>query len=116
MWPDTGCSDDRTYADDAKGAAADEVKGGQRIAHRSDEWRSGFAPRNVPLARLATCCRASDSMTCTRIGEMFGAAPILPSVTVCLFGGAALVVFAATRFAKASETVRVSAMPMRPTK
>ncbi|MCF7726264.1 hypothetical protein GLP59_08160 [Sulfitobacter sp. M220] len=103
---DTVASDAASYADDAKGAAADEVKGvASALRTAADELRSG-SPQERTFSQLADgLADASDSMRDKDLGEMVGAVTDFAKRNPFVFlGGAALVGFAATRFAKASET------------
>tara|TARA_R110002110_G_scaffold13092_2_gene62735 strand:+ start:1968 stop:2420 length:453 start_codon:yes stop_codon:yes gene_type:complete len=103
---DTVASDAARYADDAKGAAADEVKGvASALRTAADELRSG-SPQERTFSQLADgLADASDSMRDKDLGEMVGAVTDFAKRNPFVFlGGAALVGFAATRFAKASET------------
>jgi len=93
------------YADQAKGAAADEVKGvASALRTAADEMRSG-SPQERTMSQIAEgLADVSDSMRDKDLGEMVGTVSDFARRNPLAFlGGAALIGFAATRFAKASK-------------
>lgn len=93
------------YADQAKGAAADEVKGvASALRTAADEMRSG-SPQERTMSQIAEgLADVSDSMRDKDLGEMVGTVSDFARRNPLAFlGGAALIGFAATRFAKASS-------------
>ena len=93
------------YADQAKGAAADEVKGvASALRTAADEMRSG-SPQERTISQIAEgLADVSDSMRDKDLGEMVGAVSDFARHNPLAFlGGAVLIGFAATRFAKASS-------------
>lgn len=93
------------YADQAKGAAADEVKGvASALRTAADEMRRG-SPQERTFSQIADgLADASDAMRDKDLGEMVGAVTDFAKRNPMVFlGSAALIGFAATRFAKASN-------------
>ncbi|KIN65853.1 hypothetical protein Z945_900 [Sulfitobacter noctilucae] len=93
------------YADQAKGAAADEVKGvASALRTAADEMRSG-SPQERTMSQIADgLADASDSIRGKDLGEMVGSiSDFARRNPIAFLGGAALLGFAATRFAKASS-------------
>lgn len=92
------------YADQAKGAAADEVGSvGSALRTAAEELRSG-SPQERTFSQIADgLADASDALREKDLGEMVGAVNDFAKRNPLVFlGSAALVGFAATRFAKAS--------------
>lgn len=101
---DTATTEAAKYADQAKGAAADELKGvASALRTAADEMRSG-SPQERTFSQIAdSLADASDSMRDKDLGEMVGAVTDFAKRNPAIFlGSAALIGFAATRFAKAS--------------
>ena len=93
------------YGDQAKDAAADEVKGvASALRTAANEMRSG-SPQERTISQIAGgLADVSDSMRDKDLGEMVGTVTDFARRNPLAFlGGAALVGFAASRFAKASS-------------
>ncbi|MBB5721592.1 uncharacterized protein YjbJ (UPF0337 family) [Loktanella ponticola] len=93
------------YAGQAKSAAADEVGGvASALRTAAEEMRSG-SPQERTFSQIADgLADASDAMRDKDMGEMVGAVSDFAKRNPMVFlGGAALLGFAATRFAKASS-------------
>jgi len=101
---DTVATEAAGYADQAKGAAADEVKGVvSALRTAADEMRSGSAQERTFSQIADGLADASDAVRDKDLGEMVGAVTDFARRNPMTFlGGAALLGFAATRFAKAS--------------
>ena len=100
----TVASEAANYADQAKGAAADEVEGvASALRTAAREMRSG-SPQERTMSQIAEgLADASDAMRDKDLGEMVGLMTDFAKRNPIIFlGGAALIGFAATRFAKAS--------------
>ena len=93
------------YADQAKGAAADEVKGVASALRTAAEELSKGSPQERTFSQIAEgLADASDAMRDKDLGEMVGAVSDFAKRNPMVFlGSAALIGFAATRFAKASS-------------
>ncbi|MCX7568193.1 hypothetical protein OS189_17770 [Sulfitobacter sp. F26169L] len=92
------------YAGQAKDAAADEVKGvASALRTAAEEMRSG-SPQERTFSQIAEgLADASDAMRDKDLSEMVGAVTGFAKRNPMVFlGSAALIGFAATRFAKAS--------------
>ena len=101
---DTVVTEAADYADQAKGAAADEVKGvASALRTAAEEMRSG-SPQERTFSQIADgLADASDAVRDKDLGEMVGAVTDFARRNPMVFlGSAALIGFAATRFAKAS--------------
>jgi len=102
---DTVSTEATNYANQARDTAADEVKGvASALRTAADEMRSG-SPQERSFSQLADgLADVSDSMRGKDLGEMVsdlnGFAKRNP---MAFLGGAALLGFVATRFAKASS-------------
>ncbi|MBV7411089.1 hypothetical protein [Maritimibacter sp. DP1N21-5] len=97
-------SDAQTYAGQAKVSAADEVKDvASALRTAADELRSG-SPQERTFSQIAdSLADASDAVRDKDLGEMVGAVNDFARRNPMIFlGSAALIGFAATRFAKAS--------------
>lgn len=93
------------YADQAKGAAADEVKGvASALRTAADEMRSG-SPQERTMSQIAEgLADVSESLRDQDLGQMVGTvSEFARRNPIAFLGGAALIGFAATRFAKASS-------------
>jgi len=92
------------YADEAKGAAADEVKDvASALRTAAEEMRSGSAQERTFSQIAEGLADASEAMRDKDLGEMVGAVSNFARRNPMVFlGSAALIGFAATRFAKAS--------------
>lgn len=102
---DTVTAEAGTYAGQAKDAAADEVKGvASALRTAAEEMRSG-SPQERTFSQIAeSLADASDTMRDKDLGEMVGAVTDFAKRNPMVFlGSAALIGFAATRFAKASS-------------
>lgn len=94
------------YADQAKGAAADEVGNvGSALRTAAEELRSG-SPQERTFSQIADgLADASDALREKDLGEMVGAVNDFAKRNPLVFlSSAALIGFAATRFAKASSS------------
>ncbi|WP_299567765.1 hypothetical protein [uncultured Sulfitobacter sp.] len=103
---DTVASEAAGYAENAKGAAADEVKNvASALRTAAEEMRNG-SPQERTFSQIADgMADASDAMRDKDLGEMVEAVSEFGKRNPMIFlGGAALLGFAATRFAKASGT------------
>ena len=102
---DTVTAEAGNYAGQAKDAAADEVKGvASALRTAAEEMRSG-SPQERTFSQIAeSLADASDTMRDKDLGEMVGAVTDFAKRNPMVFlGSAALIGFAATRFAKASS-------------
>lgn len=102
---DTVATEAGNYAGQAKDAAADEVKGvASALRTAAEEMRSG-SPQERTFSQIAEgLADASDAMRDKDLGEMVGAVTDFAKRNPMVFlGSAALIGFAATRFAKASS-------------
>lgn len=102
---DTVVTEAGNYAGQAKDAAADEVKGvASALRTAAEEMRSG-SPQERTFSQIAEgLADASDAMKNKDLGEMVGAVSDFAKRNPMVFlGSAALIGFAATRFAKASS-------------
>lgn len=102
---DTVATEAGNYAGQAKDAAADEVKGvASALRTAAEEMRSG-SPQERTFSQIAEgLADASDAMRDKDLGEMLGAVTDFAKRNPMVFlGSAALIGFAATRFAKASS-------------
>lgn len=102
---DTVATEAGNYAGQAKNAAAEEVKGvASALRTAADEMRSG-SPQERTFSQIAEgLADASDAMRDKDLGEMVGAVTDFAKRNPMVFlGSAALIGFAATRFAKASS-------------
>ena len=94
------------YAAQAKDVAADEVQGvASALRTAANELREG-SPQAKTFSQIAeTLADAADSLRGKDLGQMMNAANAFARRNPLIFlGSAALVGFAATRFAKASST------------
>ncbi|MGR3550854.1 hypothetical protein [Pseudooceanicola sp.] len=101
----TVASDAEGYANEAKGAAADEIKGvASALRTAADELRSG-SPQERTFSQIADgLADASDAMRGKDLSEMVDSVNGFAKRNPLMFlGSAALIGFAATRFAKASN-------------
>ncbi|MEB8386740.1 hypothetical protein OO012_05820 [Rhodobacteraceae bacterium KMM 6894] len=101
---DTVATEAAGYANQAKDAAADEVKGvASALRTAADEMRRG-SPQERTFSQIADgLADASDAMHDKDLGQMVGAVSDFAKRNPLVFlGSAALLGFAATRFAKAS--------------
>tara|TARA_R100001369_G_scaffold11247_1_gene24717 strand:- start:169 stop:720 length:552 start_codon:yes stop_codon:yes gene_type:complete len=101
---DTVASEAASYAESAKGAAADEVQNvSSALRTAAEEMRRG-SPQERTFGQIAdSLADASDAVRDKDLGEMVGAVSDFAKRNPMVFlGGAALLGFAATRFAKAS--------------
>ena len=101
---DTVATEAGNYAGQAKDAAANEVKGvASALRTAAEEMRSG-SPQERTFSQIAEgLADASDAMRDKDLGEMVGAVTDFAKRNPMVFlGSAALIGFAATRFAKAS--------------
>lgn len=102
---DTVATEAGNYAGQAKNAAASEVKSfASALRTAADEMRSG-SPQERTFSQIAEgLADASDSLRDKDLGEMAGAVTDFAKRNPMVFlGSAALIGFAATRFAKASS-------------
>lgn len=102
---DTVTAEAGNYAGQAKDAAADEVKGvASALRTAAEEMRSG-SPQERTFSQIAeSLADASDTMRDKDLGEMVWAVTDFAKRNPMVFlGSAALIGFAATRFAKASS-------------
>lgn len=101
---DTVATEAGAYADQAKGRASDEVKDvAQALRKAADEMRSGSAQERTFSQIADSLADASDALRDRDLGEMVGAVNGFARRNPLAFlGSAALIGFAATRFAKAS--------------
>lgn len=102
----TAASEAQSYAGQAKDAAAGEVKDvASALRTAADELRSG-SPQERTFSQIAdSLADASDALRSKDLGEMVGAVNDFARRNPMAFlGSAALIGFAATRFAKASGT------------
>jgi len=102
---DTVATEAGNYAGQAKDAAADEVKGvASALRTAAEEMRSG-SPQERTFSQIAEgLADASDAMRDKDLGEIVGAVSDFAKRNPMVFlGSAALIGFAATRFAKASS-------------
>ena len=102
---DTVSAEATNYAYQARDTAADEVKGvASALRTAADELRSG-SPQERSFSQLADgLADVSDSMRDKDLGEMMGDLNGFAKRNPLVFlGGAALLGFVATRFAKASS-------------
>lgn len=105
---DTVATEAGNYAGQVKDAAADEVKGvASALRTAAEEMRSG-SPQERTFSQIAEgLADASDAMHDKDLGEMVGAVTEFAKRNPMVFlGSAALIGFAATRFAKASSDSR----------
>lgn len=96
------------YADQARNSAADEVKDvASALRKAADELRSG-SPQERSFSQIADgLADASEAIRDKDLGEMMGSVNDFARRNPLVFlGSAALVGFAATRFAKASSAPR----------
>ncbi|MEH6390174.1 MAG: hypothetical protein V7763_00825 [Sulfitobacter sp.] len=103
---DTVATEAGNYAGQAKDAAADEVKNvSSALRTAADEMRRG-SPQERTFSQIADgLADASDSLRDKDLGEMVTAVSDFAKRNPLVFlGSAALIGFAATRFAKASRT------------
>ena len=103
---DTVATEASNYAGQAKDAAADEVKNvSSALRTAADEMRRG-SPQERTFSQIADgLADASESMRDKDLGEMVGAVSDFAKRNPLVFlGSAALIGFAATRFAKASNS------------
>ena len=102
---DTVATEASNYAGQAKDAAADEVKNvSSALRTAADEMRRGSAQERTFSQIADGLADASDSMRDKDLGEMVGAVSDFAKRNPLVFlGSAALIGFAATRFAKASS-------------
>lgn len=110
---DTVTTEAGNYAGQAKDAAADEVKNvASALRTAAEEMRSG-SPQERTFSQIAEgLADASDAVRDKDLGEMVGAVSEFAKRNPMVFlGSAALIGFAATRFAKASS----HSMSHRPT-
>lgn len=101
---DNAATEAADYADQAKGAAAGEVKDvASALRTAAHEMRSG-SPQERTFSQIAdSLADASDSIRDKDLGEMVGSVSDFAKRNPLVFlGSAALIGFAATRFAKAS--------------
>lgn len=101
---DTVASEAANYAESAKDAAADEVRNvSSALRTAADEMRRG-SPQERTFGQIAdSLADASDAVRDKDLGEMVGTVSDFAKRNPMVFlGGAALLGFAATRFAKAS--------------
>ena len=101
---DTVTAEAGNYAGQAKDAAADEVKGvASALRTAAEEMRSG-SPQERTFSQIAEgLADASDALRDKDLGEMVEAVTDFAKRNPMVFlGSAALIGFAATRFAKAS--------------
>lgn len=101
---DTVATEAGNYAGQAKDAAADEVKGiASALRTAAEEMRSG-SPQERTFSQIAEgLADASDAVRDKDLGEMVEAVTDFAKRNPMVFlGSAALIGFAATRFAKAS--------------
>ena len=105
---DTVSAEAAHYADEAKGAAADEVKDvASALRTAAKEMRSGSAQERTFSQIAEGLADASDAMRDKDLGEMVGAVSNFAKRNPMAFlGSAALIGFAATRFARASTDGR----------
>lgn len=104
----TVASEAAGYADQAKESAAGEVKNvAAALRTAADEMRSG-SPQERTFSQIADgLADASDAVRDKDLGEMVGSLNEFAKRNPAVFlGGAALIGFAATRFAKASGASR----------
>ncbi|WP_299793863.1 hypothetical protein [uncultured Marivita sp.] len=102
---DTVTTEAGNYAGQAKDAAADEVKSvASALRTAAEEMRSG-SPQERTFSQIAEgLADASDAVRDKDLGEMVGAVSDFARRNPMVFlGSAALIGFAATRFAKASS-------------
>ncbi len=102
---DTVATEAGNYAGQAKDAAANELKGvASALRTAAEEMRSG-SPQERTFSQIAEgLADASDAMRNKDLGEMVGAVTDFAKRNPIVFlGSAALIGFAATRFAKASS-------------
>ena len=103
---DTVATEASNYADQAKYVAADEVKGvASALRTAADQLRSG-SPQERTFSQIASgLADASDALRDKDLGEMVGSVTDFAKRNPLAFlGSAALIGFAATRFAKASSS------------
>eukprot|EP01013_Petalomonas_cantuscygni_P020856 TRINITY_DN39615_c0_g1_i1.p1 TRINITY_DN39615_c0_g1~~TRINITY_DN39615_c0_g1_i1.p1 ORF type:complete len:203 (-),score=42.91 TRINITY_DN39615_c0_g1_i1:182-790(-) len=103
---DTVAAEAGKQAEKARGAAAQEVNSvASALRTAADEMRSG-SPQERTMSQIANgLADASDAIRDKDLGEMVGAINGFARRNPLVFlGGAALVGFAATRFAKSSTT------------
>ncbi|WP_298447482.1 hypothetical protein [uncultured Marinobacter sp.] len=105
---DTVSAEAGHYADQAKGAAADEVKDvASALRSAAEEMRRGSAQERTFSQIAEGLADASDAMRDKDLGEMVGAVSNFARRNPMVFlGSAALIGFAATRFARASSDGR----------
>lgn len=102
---DTATTEAANYAANAKKTAADEVKDvASALRTASDELRDG-SPQERTFSQIAeSLADASDALRDKDLGEMVGAVNDFAKRNPLVFlGGATLIGFTATRFAKASD-------------
>jgi len=102
---DTITSEARNYADRAKGTIADEVETvASALRTAADEMSRGSASERTFSQIANGLADASDAMRDKDLGQIVGVLSDFAKRNPLVFlGGAALVGFAATRFAKASS-------------
>ncbi len=102
---DTVATEAGNYAGQAKDAAADKVKGvASALRTAAEEMRSGSPQERTFSQIVEGLADASDAMRDKDLGEMVGAVTDFAKRNPMVFlGSAALIGFAATRFAKASN-------------
>lgn len=103
---DTVATEAGTYASQAKDTAASEVKDvASALRTAAEEMRSG-SPQERTFSQIAeSLADASNSMRDKDLGEMVGAVSDFARRNPMVFlGTAAMIGFAATRFAKASTS------------
>ncbi|MBQ2260033.1 MAG: hypothetical protein II336_01545 [Loktanella sp.] len=95
----------RASADDAKAGVADEVKDVAAALRRASEEMRGGSPQERTLGQISSSLAdAADKLHDKDLGEMVEMASKVARNNPMLFlGGAALLGFAASRFAKASR-------------
>lgn len=103
----------RGHADDAKQSMADEVSGvASALRTAATELRSG-SPQERTFGQIAEgLADASDAMREKDLGELVSDVTSFARRNPMVFlGGAVLIGFAATRFAKAASTPDIAALP-----
>jgi hypothetical protein len=112
---DQGMMDVRSRAEDAKSAVADEVNDvAIALRHASEELRSGSAQERTLGQIATTLAGASDAMRDKGFGEILELVRKVGRDNPVLFlGGAALLGFAASRYAKASGSEHVQTAAAR---
>ncbi|MDB5658612.1 MAG: hypothetical protein JWS10_1227 [Cypionkella sp.] len=95
----------KSQANDAKASVASEVSDAASALRRASEEMRGGSPQERTLGKIASSLAdASDALRDKDLGEILQAASRVARENPVLFlGGAALLGFAASRFAKASS-------------